>query len=345
MLRHIFVYIHLFASSLVPLDHLDLGTIGLSLLLGSKVFLDLLQVASVVEVHLAGLHVLELWVVLKLLNIDGVTTDEKYTLDLKVWLFAEHAEFSERVLLETLKSLHETLEQVLELVGNPTLLTDLLVVEEPEGPAFVIDQAHHLLVTIVHLVWQVDEEGLEVVDDEVGLGEGIERVSLLLRGSIGGRLGTGSLLSWLLLLLSFEHGLDALLGHLDLTEDCNELWEGGNATKPGAGLSSGLGGLFDFLGLCFGGLLLGGSLGLVLLSSLHAFLGSFVLLLFIFDLFLGLFVGLFLLFLLLGGISLGLLSDFLALLCSLLLGTLSLGVLGFLFRLLSLFLRELGLLL
>lgn len=110
-------------------------------------------------------------------------------------------------------------------------------------------------------------------------------------------------------------------------------------------LSSGLGGLFDFLGLCFGGLLLGGSLGLVLLSSLHAFLGSFVLLLFIFDLFLGLFVGLFLLFLLLGGISLGLLSDFLALLCSLLLGTLSLGVLGFLFGFLRLFLRELGLLL
>ena len=82
----------------MPLGHLDLLAVALTLILRAEVHFNLLSVSSIFNVELAGLHVLELWVVLKLLNIDGVTTDEKYTLDLKVWLFAEHAEFSERVL-------------------------------------------------------------------------------------------------------------------------------------------------------------------------------------------------------------------------------------------------------
>lgn len=116
----------------MPHGNLDLGAVTLTLVFGAEVLFNLVQVTSIAEVQLAGLHVLELWVVLELLNINRVATDEKYTLDLKVWLFAEHAEFTEGVLLEALKSLNETFEQVLELVGNPAFLTDLLVVEEPE---------------------------------------------------------------------------------------------------------------------------------------------------------------------------------------------------------------------
>ena len=103
----------------------------------------------------------------------------------------------------------------------------------------MVDQVHHLRVAVIHLVLQVDEERLEVVDNELGWRQGIKWVAglLFLRG-LGG--GSGLLLSGLFLFLDLEDRFDALLGNLDLSEDANKLRQGCNTTEPGAGLWGGL---------------------------------------------------------------------------------------------------------
>ena len=166
--------------SLVPHGYLHFQAVALAIFGRAEVFLDLFLVASVLDIQLASLHVLHLWVILELLHVNVVATDEEHALDLEVWLLAEHAHFTEGVLLEAFKSLNETLEQVLELVGNLALLSELVVVKEPEGPACMVDQVHHLRVAVVHLVLQVDEERLEVVDDELGWRQGIKWVLMFL---------------------------------------------------------------------------------------------------------------------------------------------------------------------
>jgi len=226
-------------GSLVPHGHSGSLTIALTILNGGEVLSDLLLVASVSNVHLAGLHVLELWVILELVNIDGLSTDEENTLDVVAALFSEHAELSEGVLLEALKSLNETFKHVLEHVSDLAFCADLLVMKVPEGPTGVIDHLHHDVVTSASLILVVNEQSLEVVDDEWGGGKGIKWVAggllLLLDGSgSSGLLGNSDL-------IDSDDGLHGLLGHLDLSEDGDELGKGGNATKPGAGLGGGLG--------------------------------------------------------------------------------------------------------
>ena len=151
------------------MPHGDLYLLALtdtSLSLGVEVFLDQSSVLGIILVHLAGLHVFHLGMVDKLLDFDVVTTDEEDTLDVEIRLLTNHAESSERVLLEALKSLYEPFEQVLELVANLTLVSILVVVEEPEGPAGVVDLLHHRIGVSLSIGLQVDEEGLKVVDDK-----------------------------------------------------------------------------------------------------------------------------------------------------------------------------------
>ena len=152
--------------SLVPHGDLHFHAVALLIVDRGEELLDLFLVASVLDVQLAGLHVLHLWVVLELLHVDVAATDEKHTLDLEAGLLAEHGELAEGVLLEALQSLDEAFEQVLELVANLAFLTELVVVEEPEGPACMINQVHHLRVAVLHFVLQVDEKCLEVIDDK-----------------------------------------------------------------------------------------------------------------------------------------------------------------------------------
>ena len=109
--------------------------------------------------------------------------------------------------------------------------------EEPEGPANGFNHLHHDSVTFAQSVWVVHEERLEGVEVQSGRRQQIKWVDgllLLLRGSGGssGLLG---------LLLGLEDGLHGLLGHLDLSEDSDELGKGGNTGEPGAGLGGSLG--------------------------------------------------------------------------------------------------------
>ena len=201
---------------------------------------DELDIGGVAEIHLAGTHVLELGMVVALLRND-LTTDEEDTIDLKVGLSTEHADLSESVLSEVIKSLHETLKQVSELVLDLTLVSVSLVVEPPEGVSFAIDLLHELLVALASLVGVVHEEGLEVEQIEAGRRQSIKWVDVLLGSVLTLGLGGGLLLLLLGLLLDLKDRLERLLGHLDLAEESDELRDGSNAVEPGASLGCSLG--------------------------------------------------------------------------------------------------------
>ena len=96
------------------------------------------------------------------MHVDVVAADEQYALDLKRRLLAEHAELSKRVLLETLKSLEEAFEQILEFVAYLALFAEFVIVKEPEGPAFAVDLLEELLVTLASLIGAIHEVSLEV---------------------------------------------------------------------------------------------------------------------------------------------------------------------------------------
>ena len=210
--------------------------------LGGHVFSHEALVNQAVPVHLAGLHELELGVVDEFLR-DDLASDHEDTLDLKAGLSSEHANFTERVLAEALESLDETLKEVLELVFDLTLSSDLVVMEVPEGVALSVNLRQVLVETLTLLVLNIDEVGLEHEKIEGGGGQGLERVDhlLLLNFLTIFTLGLGGSSGLLGLLLRLDDGLDALLGHLDLSEDSDELGEGSNARKPCACLGGGLG--------------------------------------------------------------------------------------------------------
>ncbi len=211
-------------------------------ILGGEELLDQLLVLSVLGVHFARSAVLELGMVNALLG-DNSASDEEDASNFEVGDRSEHAHLTEGVLSEAIETLHETFEQVSENVVDLAFVAVLLVMEEPEGESFEVDVGHEFLVSLTSLVGVVHEVGLEVEKIEGGGGQSIKWVDVLLDGSVSrlglGTAGGGSTLR--LLLFRLEDGLAALLGHLDLTEARDELGDGGNARKPGAGLGSGLG--------------------------------------------------------------------------------------------------------
>jgi len=202
-------------------------------------------VGFVFDVHLAGSHVLELRVVNALLR-DDLATNQQHTHDLKSGDFTHHAHLAESVLPEVIQSLHEAFEQVLELVLDSALLANFLVVEVPEGVSFIVDLVHESLEAFTSLVGMVHVECLEVEEIEGAGRQSIKWVDFLLGRSVLTcsilRLGGSLLLSGLLgLLLALEDGLEGLLGHLDLSEDGDELGKGSDALKPGGSFGGGLG--------------------------------------------------------------------------------------------------------
>jgi len=228
-------------SSLVPTGGSDGVSHGsTSHVLGREEVSGKVLIGLNLHVELAWLHVLELRMVVALLR-DDLTTDEQDTGNLEVGLLTKHAHLTEGVLAEVIETLKEAFKKVHELVLNLTLLAELLVVKKPEGVALKIDLSHELLPALTSLVGVVNVEGLEVEEIEVSRRESLKWVhGLLLRLSIL-RLGSSSLLGWLLrLLLSLEDGLDALLGHADLAKDGDELGHTGDARKPGAALGCSL---------------------------------------------------------------------------------------------------------
>ena len=198
-----------------------------------------LLVSLVGHVHFAGAHVLELRVVNALLRND-LATDEEDTSNLEGWLSAEHADLTEGVLAEVVKTLKETFEEVSKLILDGTLVANLLVVEEPEGVALKIDLVHELIEALARLIGDVDVISLEVEEIEGAGRQKVEWVTFLLGLLSGLGLGSSSL-GLGLLLLDLEDGLDALLGHPDLAEDSDKLGEGRDASEPSAGLGGSLG--------------------------------------------------------------------------------------------------------
>ena len=175
--------------------------------------------------------------VLKLLHVDVVAADEQYALDIKRGLLAEHAELSKRILLETLKSLEEPFEQILEFVAYLALFADFVIMKEPEGPSFAINLLEHLLVADASLIWAIHKESLEVIDSEVGRRESIEGIPrlFLFLGGFGLRHcsafgGLGASLGRFLFHL--EDWLKGLFGHLDHSKDRDEFWQSDHSLEP-----------------------------------------------------------------------------------------------------------------
>lgn len=215
---------------------------GAFAILGGKEVSDKGEISVVFDVEFPWIAELELRMVDALLR-DDLASDQENTSDLKIGDCPEHAHLAEGVLSEAVKPLHETFEQILELVLNLTLLAELLIVQEPEGVALDVNISHHLGVTFAYLVGYVDEVGLEVVEVEGAGRKGIQGVDLLLGGVLSLRFGGASslLTTFLGLLLCFKDRLESLLRHLDLSEAGHELREGGDASEPGARLGSRLG--------------------------------------------------------------------------------------------------------
>ena len=210
-------------------------------ILGREELAEQLVVLGVIEAHFAGLHVLPLRVVEALLGHD-LATDEQHALNLEIGLLAEHANLTEGELSEGFEPLQETFEEVLELVSDLALLTELVIVEEPEGPALTIELPLELVEAFALLVWHVHEVRLEVEEVEVGGRQSIKWVDilLLLLSWLGFGSGLGTAFRLRGLLFGLQDGLERLLGHLDAAEDGNELGDRGNARKPSAGLWRGL---------------------------------------------------------------------------------------------------------
>ena len=228
----------------MPHRELDFHAVdGLFLLsLGREELTKQSFVVGVGEAHLAGLHVLPLRVIEALLG-DDLATDKQHALDLKIGLFVEHANLTEGELSEGFEPLEETFEEVLELVSNLALLSEFVIVEEPEGPAFTIKLTQEFIKAFSLFVRHIDKISLEVEEVEGGLWQSIKWVDcLLLLLSSWLRFGSslGSALRLRGLLFSLEDGLEGLFGHLDTAKDANELGNRGNARKPSTGLRCGL---------------------------------------------------------------------------------------------------------
>ena len=119
-------------SSLVPHGHGNRQSHG-----GARAILrceevsDKDDISGILDVKFPWIAVLELRMIDALLR-DDLATDQENTSDLKIWHSPKHAHLAKGVLSEAVKSLHETFEQVLELVLNLALFAELLVVQEPE---------------------------------------------------------------------------------------------------------------------------------------------------------------------------------------------------------------------
>ena len=220
----------------MPHGHLAELAVDHTLLLGAHVLSDEGHVGVVGPVQLAGLHVFPLGMIDELLG-DAFATHKKDTLDLKIGLVLGHADSTEGVLSEAIKSLDETFKHVLEHVHNLAFSADLVVVYEPPTEAVLALLLEHLIDSDTLLVGVIDEESLKVEEVELtSLCEFIKRVDVLLLSGLGSSGGSGLGL----LLLSLDDGLHGLGALLDLTEDGDEFGKGSNARKPGTDLSASL---------------------------------------------------------------------------------------------------------
>jgi len=176
---------------------------------------------------------------------DDSATHAPDTLDFERWLLAGDAHASEGMFAEGVESLKETLEQVLSLIHDLTLALVLIVLQEPESIALLVEDLKELIDTSTSLIWVIDEEGLEVEEVPWRLWQQVQWVLFLLLfvALIVVVLLWLSSSRWLwsnFLLLDLNGGLHALGAALDVTVGLNDCFELRDALKPGRGLGSSL---------------------------------------------------------------------------------------------------------
>lgn len=226
----------------MPVDGLDGLAIDLVSVLSTPECADEVLILFDVQVEFACLVVFELGVVDGLLR-DASATPEPDALNFEVGLISEHQVSSEAVLAEIVEALEETIAQVVGDVEFFALTLVLVVVEEPQRETGRVELLLEFLDTFALLVFDVDEERLEVEQVEGGGREKIEGICGLLLGLIFiiivvFRFSGCSFLSWgsYLLLFSFDDGLDSLGSNLDVTGNSHELGKSGDTFKPGGEL-------------------------------------------------------------------------------------------------------------
>lgn len=224
----------------MPHDRLNGSAVGLRFAdFCTPEFSDELEIFLVVEVHLACLVVLVLWMV-NHFCWDFLSSEAPDALNVKFWLVSDDAHSCESVLSEVVESLEEALHQVFSLVEDLTFVSVLVVVEEPERVAFwvvLLLQGSH---TASSLVLVVDHESLEVEEVPVTRWESFKRVDVFLGWLLFSFLLLGLWLGLLLLLLLLssvstaflELRLDSFWSNLDATEDCFEGWLFHDALEP-----------------------------------------------------------------------------------------------------------------
>jgi len=196
------------------------------------------------DVHLSLGVVLERGVIVALLGDTGGSPHPDAH-NLLLLLGSEDELSGEGPLSELVESLEETIAQVLSDVKNLTLISEHLVVEEPNGPALLVELFLKLINTFAFSVGFVDHEGLEVEQVEFGLGEHLKGRLGLLGGCKGINIVTilglrGLLFGDNLLFLNLGGGLDGLGSGLDVTADSDELGESTNTLEPGGVVGHGL---------------------------------------------------------------------------------------------------------
>jgi len=165
----------------MPRNGLDRSAVGDLAYSTAPELADDLDILSIVEAERALLVVLKLRVVDALLR-NGEAAPHKDTLNLEVWLLAGHAHTSKGILVKLLKALQEALEKVFSLVHDLAFALVLFILQEPHGPALLVELLDEFIDTAVGLVGVVHEKCLEVVEIKLRLWQQIKWVLGLVFG-------------------------------------------------------------------------------------------------------------------------------------------------------------------
>lgn len=200
---------------------------------------NVVVVVVVHEVELSLGHVFELGVINELAGevvaSSFLVVDHPDTFDIEIGFFTEHQHAAEATKREfSVTSLHPSTEEVGEFEVDLTFISISVVLEVPVGEGVVESGLLEFLLglgdTFASHVFEVDEESLVIVKDEVGLDELVSfNLLLFLLDNNGLDLGG--------LDLNLEDGLHGLGTGGDDTTDFDERGKGDDALEPGSGFT------------------------------------------------------------------------------------------------------------
>jgi len=222
----------------VPFQSLGLHTAdGLLFFAAEELSHQLVVVFVVSWVHLSGLVVLELRVLFLKAIRDHLTSKEPYTHDLKVGLFSEDTVSSEGILADVLGSGEESVHEIVCNMELNSLAIILVVVEEPEAPAFPVQHFVPLVNSFALLVGMVNVEGFEVVHVKSRRRQRLNVILLFLFNfllSLHNRFW--SFFLFFLLGISNTDGFKRLRAHAHVAHNLGKLRESVNSAGPFSGI-------------------------------------------------------------------------------------------------------------